>query len=305
MKITYGKILVLAMAAAILLLTAVLPCGAVEKKEENIWSDDEPKYGSRQWEPTEEAIERIMKRLAEAEPAKARELQRLRRRDPEKFKAELRKVMREQFSRRLGEQRGRRAGQEPRPVPGRPSTGRGGRVAPAIASRERTPRGYLQERDAGFLEWLKKDYPEEAEKIAKLKEKKPEFHRRQLALTYRQYRRIFEASKENPKLAKVLKEDLELTKRRDMLLRKIRAASNKDEKKKLVKELKDAVSSRFDLIIRRRQIKYERLREELEKLREQVKQSEAEVEKWKAAKSEKVKERLEELISKTEKFRWD
>lgn len=65
---------------------------------------------SRRRELTDEAIEgprrpsfaggnpeRMMSRLAETNPEKAQELERLREKDPEKFKAELRKAMREQY----------------------------------------------------------------------------------------------------------------------------------------------------------------------------------------------------------------
>ena len=67
------------------------------------------------------------------------------------------------------------------------------------------------------------------------------------------------------------------------------------------------VSSRFDLIVKRKQIEYEQLRNRLEKLKKEVEQREAEVEKWKDAKfkNESVKARLEELVSGAEKFQWD
>ena len=77
------------------------------------------------------------------------------------------------------------------------------------------------------------------------------------------------------------------------------------ENEELVKKLENVVISRFDLIVKRNQIKYEQLRKELEELKERVKKSEAEVEKWKKVKSEKVNERLEELINRAEKFGWD
>jgi len=47
----------------------------------------------RQFQLTDEMINRIMARLAESEPEKAKELEQLRKSDPEKFKAELKKSM--------------------------------------------------------------------------------------------------------------------------------------------------------------------------------------------------------------------
>jgi HlyD family secretion protein len=53
----------------------------------------------RQFELTDEIIEATMTHLKETNPEKAQELEQLRESDPEKFKAELGKVMREQFGR--------------------------------------------------------------------------------------------------------------------------------------------------------------------------------------------------------------
>ncbi|MHC4069375.1 MAG: efflux RND transporter periplasmic adaptor subunit [Planctomycetota bacterium] len=53
----------------------------------------------RQFELTDEIIEATMANLNKTNPEKAQELEQLRKSDPEKFKAELRKVMREQFGR--------------------------------------------------------------------------------------------------------------------------------------------------------------------------------------------------------------
>ena len=305
MKTTYAKILVLAMAILVA-LAGSMSLRAAEEQEKDIWAEDEPGQAFQQAELPEKMVERILNQLAETEPERAEGLRKLREEDPEKFRLEIRRARREQLTRRYREQR-RRAG-EPSPVlPQRPDIGPGGyggRVTPARPGRE-IVRERLFERHEEFVEWLRKNYPKDAQRLAELRKEKPELYARQVGLVYRQYRRIFEASKENPQLAKVLKEDLELTKERDKLLRKIRAESNENEREKLVKELKDIVSKRFDLLIKRRQIEYERLSKQLERLKERVKQSEAEVEKWKATKDNQVKERLEELISRTEKFRWD
>ena len=334
MKKTYGTILVLS-TATLVFLTASLVCWAAEKEEESIWHANSPELRRGRFELTDEAIEHMMERLKEANPERAEELKKLREKNPEQFKAELREIMREHWATRF------RGGREPGPREGAPFMERGGGFgggrsgrglgpeggAPFMGGggfgggrgmrdrdrdrrdpdrRERTERWgeRLRERYAEYLEWLEKNYPEEAQELAELKEAKPDLHMRQFWLSYRKYRRIFEASEENPELVEVLKEGLELKEKRDKLLRKIRAASG-DEKEELVKKLENVVSSRFDLIVKRKQIKYEQLRKELEELKERVKKSEAEVEKWKKVKSEKVNERLEELINRAEKFGWD
>jgi len=294
MKTTYGTILVLVMATA-MLLAAPLPCVAVEKDEGNILAEDEPKRGHKLFELTDEAIERMMNRLAKSNPEEAKELEKLRDRDPEKF----REAMRERLGKKYKGRMGQRAGRKPRKGPDMPGGPAGGR--------KEMVREQMREKHTECLEWLEKNYPEEAKKLAELRGKKPELYRRQIELSLKKYGRIAKAAKENPELAEALKEDLELKKERDELLGKIRATSDDDEKKKLVKKLEEVVGSRFDLIVKRKQIKYEHLREKLEGLKERVKQSEAEVEKWKDAKfkNENVKARLEELTSKIESFKWD
>jgi len=313
MKATYGTILVLVMATAVLLSTP-LPCGAVEKEGKSIWRDDEPKGRHKWWKLTDEKIERIMNRLKEADPKKAEELEKLREKNEEKFRAELRKVVHERYRKHTG-RRSRPRGEPNKPFmkPYRP--GRGPRMGhpgmPGMKERGgmRMDMGMgmnMQEKRAEYLKWLKENYPEKTDELAELREENPELYMRKLWRGYKKYRRIVEAEKENPELAQALKEDLELKNRRDTLLRKIRAASD-DEKRELAKELKGVVSNRFDLIVKRKQIEYEQLLKKLEKLKERVKQSEAEVEKWKDVKfkNENVKARVEELVSGAGKFKWN
>jgi len=310
MKRHYVVILVGAMAAAILLVIPA-PCGAAEDKEkqetEEVLPWDEPAGGVRWSELTEERIDRLISRLAETDPQKADELKGLRENDPEKFKAELREVMREQFrQRRRGwaEEDWQGAGREPRRAV-RPSPGR--RPGPEEGEGRGARRPMIRERHREFLNWYKENYPEEAEKLDQLKEKQPELYQRRLGVCLRRYGRVFEAAEENPELAKVLKEDLEVKQQRDKLLRKIKAAKNEDEKKELTGQLEEVVGSRFDLLVKRKQIEYEQLLKKLERLKKQVEKSEAEVGKWKDSnfKKENVKKRVEELVSGKKEFRWE
>jgi hypothetical protein len=130
---------------------------------------------------------------------------------------------------------------------------------------------------------------------------------KRIAISFRKYREIREAERENPKLAEILKQDLELRSQRNRLIRKIRAEENQDEKDKLAEELEEVLSKRFDIILQRKQIAYEQLSEKLEKLKEEVKKSKASIEKWNdpKLKDEKVKTRLKELVSGEGKFRWE
>ena len=306
MKTSYGTILVL--AAAVVMLFTALPCWAVESDEENIWSDDKPRYMSRRMELTEEVIERVMTRLAETDPEKAEELKRLRKKDPEKFKAEIRKAMRERFAKIHGEQKRRKGATRSHSGEDKPSMVRGGRFRPAKKG-ARTGIGPAMRREshAEYLEWLEKNYPQEAKKLAGLKGKRPEVYEERVGHSLRKYRRIFEAEKENPELAEVLKEDLKLKKKRDKLLRKIRRVSDNEERQELIGQLEQVISSRFDLILRRKQIEYKRLHKQLERLKERIKKSEAKIEKWKDPefKNSNIEARIDELTAGIEGFKWD
>lgn len=286
MKKGYGVILVLVMVAVVML--SILPCSAQrmsEEKKEDIWREDEPRgdprggprggprRGPRRFELTDEIIERLMKDLAESDPAKAKELAKLREKEPDKFKDELRKVMREQFDKRI--------------------------------------RDHMDERRrkwrAAFLEWLEKNYPPVAERLATLKEEDPELYITAFDRAVKKYGYIHRAWMQNPELGRVLKEKLELTEKQYKLLRSIKAAKSEKEKKKLIAQLEEVVSSRFDLIVREKQIAYERLLKKLEELKKQIEESQAEVDKMMDVefKKEKVKARVEELIRRIRKFKWD
>lgn len=333
MKTSYRTILVLVMAAV--LSTTALYCRAAEDvnkeevksteplpppaggviEEEDIWSEDTAKGGHGRPELTEERIERIMNRLAETDPAKAEELKQLQAKDPEKFKAELREVMREQFGKRFRKRMEERAGQHMKeggkpfglggmppdscnmpPGPGGMPFGPGG-MPPGVGMPWRYDK---------YLDWLKENYAEEAKKLAELSKKDANLYSKQLELSLKKYGRIAEAARENPQLAEVLKEDLALKQQQDKLLGQIETAGDK-EKEELVKELKEVLDHRFDAILKRKQIEYEQLLKKLERLKKEVEQRNAKVEKWKDAgfKNESVKARLEELLGKTNEFKWN
>jgi len=291
MKTGYGIILVLAIAAV--LTVSALPCLAErgsEEKKEDIWTEDEPRGprgdparvgpgrgpgpGRRRFELTDEEIDRIMKGLKEKDPAKAKELAKLRQEEPEKFREELGKVMREQFDKRI---------------------------------REHMDERRRKWRDA-FLKWLEENYPPEAKILATLKkEKDPELYITAFDRTMEKYGYIYGAWTQNPELGRVLKEKLELKEKRDKLLGKIRDARNEKEKKELTRQLQEVVSNRFDLMVREKQIAYKQLLRRLQELQKRVEESQAEVDKWMDPKFKKqnVDARVEELIGRTKGLKWD
>jgi len=243
-----------------------------------------PTLGRPHVELTEERIEHIMQRLREDKPEKAKELEKLRQEDPEAFRAELRSMI----PRPAAVARTR----PPRPTPGRPTR-------PGRSRRPRPPDVYTN--------WLQVNYPDLAKELEELKQDNEELYGVRLAQNWRKHGRIYAASKRNPELAEVLKEDLELKERRDMLLGRIRGEDNEDEKKQLTEELQEVVGARFDILVRKKQIEYEELVERLEDLKREVEESADEVEQWKEAefKRGQVEARVEELLGRTEKFTWD
>lgn len=305
MKTIYGKILVSAITAAVAL--CIVPvCVASEGGEQGILSQQGQGRMWRRRALTDEKIERIMSRLKESEPEKAKELEQLRKKDEEAFKAELRKVMRKHFGARGGKHEMRQ--------------GKGGFGAGPHGQREagfrgggRGLRGFDTEDMSGperrerYLKWLRSNYPEKAEKLAELREKNPELYGRKLQRGRRRHGRIMEASRKCPELGAALKESMELKDKRDRLLEKIKSAAGEDEKKQLVDELEQVVSRRFDLLVKRRQIRYELLQEKLVKMQEHVRKIQVDVEKWNdpAFRKENVKKRLEELMKRSEQFKWD
>ncbi len=277
------RIIVVLVIAAMATVT-ILPCPAAEKDEKNIWTEDEPRgpgrgpgpgpgRGPRRFELTEDEIDRVMKGLKESNPEKAKELAKLREKDPNQFSFELRRHGREEFGKII---------------------------------RERID-NWRKRRRAEFLESLEKLFPKEAQELAKLKDTNPDLYAEKYELALRKYGRIIEEGRRNPELAEVLIEDLKLKKRRDELLKKIRAVKSENEKKKLVVELEEVVAGRFDLIVRRKQIAYERLLRWLDELRKRLRESRGEIFKWRDEKfkNENVKQRTQDLLEEIPKFNWD
>ena len=283
-----SRAIILILAMATVLAVSTLPSAGNQKDEQSMWTEGQDRGpgpgpgpergprrgpGRRRFDLTDEEVDRIIEDLKERSPEKAKELENLRDKDPERFNAELRRHAREEF----------------------------GKVV-----RERIDK-WRQQRQADFLEWLQKNLPDEAEELAKLKERSPNLYGEKYELISKKYGRIYEESRRSPELAEVLIEDLRLQKRRDQLLGKINVTKSQREKKKLTEELEEVVGDRYDLIVRRKQIAYERLLKWLEELQNRIKESRAEIRKAQDAKvkEENIKKRTQELLEEKKGFNWD
>ncbi|MBN1360688.1 MAG: hypothetical protein JW993_08855 [Sedimentisphaerales bacterium] len=247
-----------------------------EDRGEDIWEDAPrpPQYPWwYRWLSDDATVERILKGIEKRDPAKAKELAELRKKDPERFKAELWTA----------------GAQEIQEI-----------------SRERYE-AHRQRRQEEFLAWLKANYPRDAEDVARAKEKDPQLYVRVYERMWDQYGRIFEALSTNPELGAVLKEDFDLKRRRDDLLRRLRHERSDARRQEIGSELQEIVARRYDLIVRRKEIAYEQLQKKLEELQRQIKDSKDEIVRWQDSdlKRENVRRRLEALTERERGFRWD
>jgi hypothetical protein len=252
-----------------------------------------PMMGKGQPEPTPEMINHILAEIKEKNPQEANELTKLREKDPNAFRMELRKHMREQFVERMHEQGSRQPPQGQMPMMQGPG---------AEMMREK-----MQEKTDEFLKCLKENYPDEAAKLEQIKKDNPDQYMRAMMISGKRYGPICQANKDDPNLAKVLKQQMELRNKRSELLKQIRATTDEKQKKALTADLEQIVGQQFDLIVKRKQMAYEDLTKKLADLQKEVDQKKNEVERWKSKdfKNQRVKERINELLTEPEKFEWD
>lgn len=272
-------ILALAIGAAIFSIT--LPCPAGENKKDNDgeqgFFEDEQRAGRpgrRRFQLTEEEIDRIMEGFKKRNPQKAKELSELRKKDPREFRDELERHAREEF----------------------------GEIV-----RERIER-YRERRRADFLKWLEENVPDQSQELARLKERGPDHYWKKFELVWRKYRYIFEENRRNPESAGILLEDVKLKDRRDELVHKIKTTKSQKDREKLIAQLEEVIGLRYDVILRRKQMIFERLLKRLENLRNQIRDSREDIIKYQdpQTKEANIKQRTKELLEeKKKKFQWD
>ncbi len=241
---------------------------------------------AKRGELTKEVIDRVMARLREADPKKADAMEKLRQKDPQEFKQELRNIM-HQFRQRTQD-----GGPE---VPaGEPPRGHGREVEQVEPGMAASIMEKMIEKEAEYIGWLEKNYPDEAEKLAKIKKEAPGLYLRQFTLSMKKNAGVYQAWKQNPELGEVVKQDIELRQKLNELVKKVKAAQSDEQKQELTKQVTDILNSRYDLLVKQQQIRYQILLKKLDELKAEAKEKEAQVEKWKDPKykEENVKARL-------------
>ena len=160
MKTKHRLLLPLAVAAAVL-VTFNHPCRAEQPAQQAQADTNKPTTPTPQLvEPGEVVIKAMMKRLADADPLRAEELEKLRETDPKEFKKEIAEAMREMSRQRTksrDEQKGRR--------------GRGQRMQMPFEARGQHSRRWsdiMRQRHVEYLEWLQENYPDQAKELLEL-----------------------------------------------------------------------------------------------------------------------------------------
>ena len=236
---------------------------------EGIWTEDLERESGR-GQLTKERLDQIIKYTSQGKAEEEKRLRKLHEDDQKKFWDEVREFF--QRNRPQGNGQGPRGG---------------GRW-----------REQLQRRHDEFLRWLKENYPELQKDLVRLGEDNPDEYFRRFLATRKKYESVWAVQKRHPELAAVLKEGIDLADDRDELLREIHCAGNK-RRQKLIEELRDVVSRRFDLIVKKKRLQYRDLRRRLQRLQEELAGREQELGELKASKKQAIASRVEALLNRT------
>ena len=237
----------------------------------------------------EEVMTKVLEKIKKEDPNEAAKLENLRKEDPKAFRMEFRKYMQEHGHGPEGFEPNKPRGDEP-PM--------------GMMGREKM-REHMQARDNELMTWLQKNDPNKAKELSALKEKDPPAYMRRMMFEMKNYRQIIETEQTNPALAEVLKKDLALKQKRNDLLDQIKGTTDEAKKKELTNQLKTVIGDRFDLIVQKKQLRYEELKKKLEELQQNVKKSQTELESIKTKKAEQVEQHMKELLSQSEKIDWN
>ncbi len=243
-----------------------------------------------------EMVERVLDRIAQGNPELAEELRELHETNPEAFRERILDMMRSQRNQRQNDRENINRPGERNLRDGRPEPPRGGGGG---------GRGDRMDRHIDeYMQWLEENYPDEFMSLTELRQQDEKTFQRRMELSLKKYGRIMSIQKRNPELADVLKEDLVLKDRREQILKELRYASE-DEKEMLKAELNEIVSTRFDLIVKQKELQYQSLLKKLEQLEEEIEKRQQEVNSLIERKHQAVESRMGELLNESEQINWD
>jgi hypothetical protein len=265
-----GLVVVLWVTMVAIITALPTPAHGTQERDKSIFNEREPRARRQEgrFELTDEENSRLLEALKKTDTAKAQELAELRKKNPKRFSEALRKNVPDEYDKIVGE-----------------------RV-------ERWFERRRQGRRNEFITWLKANMPQEADALEELKDRDPDLYTRKYEWTYRRYGRAFDESKDHPEMAKVLLEDVSLKRARDHLVGRIKRTESDKEKKRLTAELENVLSDRYDLIVIRKRLLYERLLKRLEGLQKWIRKSRADIEEAKKEdiKAENIRQRTKTLL---------
>ena len=161
---------------------------------------------------------------------------------------------------------------------------------------------HLRKEHEAFFAWLEKNYSDKAEELKQVGNQQPDKFAQCMDEAIKVYEPIQKAER-FPELAKVLRDDIELKSQRDDVLCKL--CSAKDEQRdEYLKQLKEIVSARFDVIIQKKQLEYDHIRKRLDWLNKKLEQHGSELQKLKDEKDQSVEKRIQELIDGKVQIDW-
>ena len=246
---------------------------AVSEKKEDIWN--EFSFASEEDQKlTEKQIQEILDQLKKTDPPKAAQLEELRNKDTEKFIRAIRDEVKKHE---------KNTPEPPKQEPWKEE---------------------LYKKHEAFLAWFQKQYPQDHKELIGLQVENPEKYVQRFMDLVKLYDPIRKTEKPCPQLADAMKKNLELQKRRDALLLQIRIASE-EQQAKLVEELRSVISQRFDVILLEKQLQYDSIRKRLDDLANKVEVQAKELETLNKNKEQSVKDRIDELLERTEKVDWN
>ena len=274
--------------------TAVPPIPQVAPPNETV---NAPELTKERLMRGEEYFTDLLEKIKKDDPNEGARLEKLRSEDPKLFRMGIREFMREH-------------GMRPGPLTEQPMEGQGERPMNMRGDRDQMMgrekvREHMQARENEMTAWLEKNEPAKAKELAALKETDPQGYMRRMMLEMKNYREIIDAEQANPALAEVLKKDLVLKQKRNELLEQLKGTTDEAKKKELTEQLRTVIGERFDLIVQKKQLKYEELKKKLEELQQTVNKSQAELENIKSKKAEQIEKHLQELQSQSENLNWD
>jgi len=263
------------------------PAEAAAGQGADIWTEDQQQQ-DQQLELTKEQIEELLKELDRTQPQRSKQLRELREQDPIQFALVIHQIARRQAEQAA--EAGRQGKQQPGQT-GRQQTDQESRQERAARFRE-----YLLERLEEYMAWLEENAPAEAKRLEVLRPVDPEEFVNQVAISRRRYEPVMRAQKRNPELAKLMLEDIRLQDRRDGLLAQIAEATDDGQRNKLVDQLAGVVSQRFDVIVKKRRIKFAEIESRIEKMRRSLQTQKAELQRLVHQKRRVTQQRLRELL---------